>query len=114
MRRVINSTTRTAANRFWRTEKFDKIEIIPNIQKQSKTVYMYDAKTGEFLQEFSSIREAARITGYNRCTIQEHVTRNHIIKGKKHRFTNFKVNNLYDESSTTILNGVTSSEVKEK
>lgn len=116
IRRVLNIPNRHTKNRLWRTEKFDSVEIIPNnIQANSIRVYMYDSITGEFLQEFSSVREAARITGYNRCTIQEHVSRNNVKKGKKHTFKNYKVGNLYNESSTTIpFVEVDSSESKEE
>lgn len=112
IRRVVNVVTRSAVNRYWRTEKFDKIDIPILTQKHYKKVYMYDSQTGDFLQEFNSIREAARISGYNRCTIQEHVSRNNVKKGKYHTFKDFKVDNLYRESSTTIPCGVGSSESK--
>lgn len=116
IRRVINLPNKHAKNRLWRTERFDKVEVIPNnIQPNSIKVYMYDSITGDFLQEFNSVREAARITGYNRCTIQEHVGRNNVKKGKKHTFKDFKVDNLYNESSTTIpFVEVGSSEPKEE
>lgn len=113
--RVLNKPANHVKGRLWRTEKFDRIEVIQNnVQPHSKKVYMYDSKTGCFLEEFNSIREAARQTGYNRCTIQEHISRNNVKKGKKHTFKNFKVSNLYDESSTTIPSGVDSSESKRK
>lgn len=103
IRRVLNLPNRHTKHRLWKTEKFEKIEVIKNnIQSNSIKVYMYDSKTGEFLQEFSSVREAARLTGYNRCTIQEHVGRGNVKKGKNHTFKNYKVENLYNESSTTI------------
>lgn len=114
IRRVVNVENRSAVNRYWRSEKFDSIPLPDLTQKNCKKVYMYDSKTGELINEFNSIREAARITGYNRCTIQEHVTRKNVTKGKNHTFTDFKVDNLYNGSSTTILNGVGSSEPKEK
>lgn len=114
IRRVVNVEKRSAVNRYWRTEKFDSISIPILTQKHSKKIYMYDSSTGELINEFDSIREAARMTGYNRCTIQEHVTRKSVKKGKKHTFTDFKVDNLYNESSTTIPSEVGSSESKEK
>lgn len=103
VQRVVNIKDRTAKGFLWKTEKFDRVEVSNREQKNSVMVYMYDAQTGDFLQSFSSIREAARETGYNRSIIQDHVSRNIIKKGKKHRFTDFKVDNLFNESSTTIL-----------
>ena len=96
IRRVLNHPTRSAKNFYWRTEKTEKI-VLPTIKVQpnSKKVYMYDSVTGQFLQEFCSIREAAIKSGYNRWTIQEHVSRKKIKRGKKHTFRDFKVNNLY-------------------
>lgn len=112
IRRVLNLKNRRLHNRMWRTEKFDSIEPLENTkQKNSISVFLYDSNSGDFLAEFPSIREAARATGYNRCTIQEHVNRGHVVKGKKHTFRSFKVENLYNESSTTTVG---SSESKQK
>jgi len=63
------------------------------------------------LQAYASIREAAKITGFDRKTISDQVA----LKAKRERkyiFRDFKVNNLYDESSTTIPCGVESSDSK--
>lgn len=116
IRRVLNLPNKHVRNRLWKTEKIEKAEIIKNnIQPHSIKVYMYDSKSGNFLQEFSSIREAAKLTGYNRCTIQEHVSRKNVKKGRKHTFKNYKVENLYNGSSTTIpIMEVDSSESKEE
>jgi len=103
IRRVLNDPLHHVKGYLWKTEKFDKIEIIANnIQPSSKKIYIYDAKTGNFLREFSSIREAARETGYNRSTIQEQLSKEEVKRAKKYIFKYFKVDNLFDESSTTI------------
>lgn len=104
IRRALNQSTRTAGGYRWRTEKFDKIEVFENEEIKSKPIYMYDAKTGTLLNGFSSTRAAAAATGYNKKTIQDHA-RGNIKTGKKHLFRYFKVDNLYDESSTTIPDG---------
>lgn len=106
VRRVLNHPTRSMKGRYWRTEKKDKIELpITGIQPHSKKVYMYDSFTGELVHEYSSIREAARKAGYNRWTIQEHVSRKNVKKGVKYTFRDFKVDNLFNVSSTTISTG---------
>lgn len=103
IRRILNDSLHHVKNRLWKTEKFDKVEVIKNNnQPTSLTVYIYDAKTGDFLQEFASVREAARETGYNRSTIQEQLTKDVINRAKKYIFRYFKVDNLFNESSTTI------------
>lgn len=106
IRRVLNDPKHRVKNRLWKTEKFDKIEVVlNNIQKTSKNVYVYDAKTGDFIKSFSSVRETSRETGYNRSTIQEQLQKEKVTKAKKHIFKYFKVDNLFNESSTTIPEG---------
>lgn len=103
IRRILNDPLHHVKGRLWKTEKFNKVEVIKNNnQPTSLTVYIYDAKTGEFLQGFSSVREAARETGYNRSTIQEQLSKNVVKHAKKYIFRYFKVENLFNESSTTI------------
>lgn len=112
IRRIINDPIHHVRGRLWKTEKFDKVEIIPNnIQSNTKSIYRYDPITGEFLQEYASIREAAKITGFDRKTISDQVARK-AKRERKYVFRDFKVKNLYDESSTTIPSGVGSSESK--
>lgn len=112
IQRVLNILNRTVKQSVWLTEK--KEQILPvknNIQPLSKKIYQYDIKTGEFLRDFSSIREASKITGFDRKTISDQVA----LKSKKNNkylFRGFKVENIYDESSTTIQTGVDSSESK--
>lgn len=114
IRRVLNVPGHHVRGRLWRTEKFDKIEVIPNNQQPtSKPVYRYDPQTGEFLQAYSSIREAARVTGFDRSTIINQVALK-AKREKKYIFRDFKVDNLYNESSTTIPSGVDSSESKQE
>lgn len=114
IRRIINDNNHHVRNRLWKTEYYDQVPIIKNnVQKTSKMIYQYDPKTGDYIATFSSIRQAARITGYDRNIIIKQV-RQEEKKHTKYLFRSFKVNNLYDESSTTILNGVDSSESKEK
>lgn len=112
IRRIINDPIHHVRGRLWKTEYFKSVPIIANNQQPtSKKVYQYDPMTGIFLKEFSSIREAARITGYDKNTISLQIAE----KEKKHSkylFRGYKVNNIYDESSTTIRNGVDSSESK--
>lgn len=114
IRRVLNIPQHHVRNRLWRTEKFDSVEIIPNnIQPNTKPIFRYDPITGEFLQAYSSIREAAKQTGFDRKTISDQVA----LKAKRERkyiFRDFKVDNLYNESSTTIPSGVDSSESKQE
>lgn len=102
IQRVVNISDRRTANLFWRTIKVDRIEIPEmNAQKTSIKIYMYESKTGIFVKEFSSIREATRESGYDRSTIQNHI-RKKIISKKFYTFRDFKVDNLFNESSTTI------------
>ena len=114
IRRIINDPIHHVRNRLWKTEKVEQVPVIKNnIQSTSKKVYQYDPKTGELIGEFNSIREAAKITNYDRGTIKLQVDEKEK-KYSKYLFRGYKVNNLYDESSTTILNGVGSSESKQK
>ena len=102
IRRILNDPIHHVRDRLWRTEKFESVEIYANnIQPNIKPIYRYDPQTGEFLQSYASIREAAKITGFDRKTISDQVA----LKAKRERkyvFRDFKVDNLYDESSTTI------------
>ena len=103
IRRILNDKIHHVKGRLWKTEKFDKVEVIKNnVQPTSLAVYIYDAKTGNFLQEFSSVREASRETGYNRSTIREQLSKDVVKCAKKYIFRYFKVDNLFNESSTTI------------
>lgn len=109
IRKALNHPERTCANLLWRTQKFDKVEVLEP-KKINKQVYVYDAKTGFFLQEFSSIRETAR-NGYgDRRSIQrflagEKGTDPKWMKYCKYIFRPYKVDNIYSESSTTIPQG---------
>lgn len=104
IRRALNRPTRTAGGFRWRTEKFDKIKVFENEENKPKPIYMYDAKTGELLDEFSSIRIAATATGFDRRGIQR-ILQEKVKNPRKYIFRYFKVDNLYDESSTTIPDG---------
>lgn len=112
VRRVLNKDGHQARNRIWKTEKIERIEVPKRSILTSKAVYVYDAKSGELVSEFSSIREAARKTGYNRSTIMEQLRKKQVKKAHKYIFKYFKVSNLFDESSTTIPSGVESSDSK--
>lgn len=114
IRRVLNDPQHCVKNCYWKTEKFNKIEIQERkiVQPNSKKIYMYNAKTGDFIKEFNSIRETSRETGYNRSTIQEQLRREDVKKAKKFVFKYFKVDNLFNVSSTTIPCGVGLSEPK--
>lgn len=115
IRRVLNNPNHHVHGKLWRTEYFEKIDIVPKAQPQnSKSIFIYDAKTGDFIIEYPSIREAARETGYNRSTIQEQLQKSEVKRAKKYIFRYFKVDNLFNESSTTIPMGVDSSESKQK
>lgn len=105
IRRVVNHPYRSAKGRLWRTENFKFIEI-PEKEKQpnAKIIYQYDIKTGEFLCEYPSIRNAATATGFGRSSIQR-ILQEKTKKTQKYVFRYFKVDNLYDESSTTIPDG---------
>ena len=103
VRKALNTPNHVCKNMLWRTEFFERVEpLVRKPQKHYKKVYIYDAITGDFLKEYNSIREAARETGYNRSTIQEQLNKSEIKKSKKYIFRFFKVDNLFDESSTTI------------
>ena len=106
IRKSLNAPERTCADLFWRTQKFDKIEILEP-KKINKEVYIYDAKTGEFLQHCISIREAVRQGYGDRRSIQRHLmgkkgTDPKYMKFCNYIFRSFKVDNIYSESSTTI------------
>ena len=106
IRKALNKPDHVCKDMLWKTEFFEKVEpLIRKPQKHYKKVYIYDAQTGNFLMEYDSIREAARETGYNRSTIQEQLSRSKVKKSKKYIFRLFKVDNLFDESSTTIPQG---------
>lgn len=114
IRRILNVPNHHVRGRLWRTEKFEQVQIIPNNQQpNTKPVFRYDPLTGEFLQAYTSIREAAKITGFDRKTISDQVARK-AKREKKYIFRDFKVDNLYNESSTTIHCGVDSSESKQE
>lgn len=116
IRRILNELNHHVRGKVWMTEQFEKVEVVKNnIQATSQKVYMYDKATGAFLQEFSSLREAARETGHDRNCLRNQIETQNTARVKiKHLFRNFKVDNLYDESSTTIPSGVGSSEPKEE
>lgn len=103
IRKALNNSNKKSANSYWTTEKKEKIEISKeyNSQPHAKTIYQYDSTTGKLIEEFNSIREASRITGISRPTIQSHIS-GKVQKGKIYTFKDFKVDNLYSESSTTI------------
>lgn len=102
IRRVLNDPIHHVRHRLWKTEKFDHVEILPNkSQPNIKPVYRYDAITGNYLESYTSIRDAARITGFDRKTISDQVALK-AKKEKKYIFRGFKVDNIFNESSTTI------------
>lgn len=104
IRRILNQYNHHVRHRIWTTEFLEQAPIVEKTkQPNSKHIYMYDSKTGELVAEYNSIREAARLSGYNRWTIQEHTGRQHIKLGKWHTFSTEKYENLFKgESSTTI------------
>ena len=114
VRKALNHPERTCANLFCRTQKLDSVEVLEP-KKINKEVYIYDSKTGDFLIEFPSIREASR-NGYgDRRQIQRHLaglkgTDPKWMKYCKYIYRSFKVDNVYSGSSTTIE--VVSSETK--
>lgn len=102
IRRTVNNGSHKVRGYIWRTEKLDYIDVTPTgIQLSSKHIYQYDVKTGQYITEFASIREAARETGFDRKTISDQVAQKDKRHGK-YLFRSFKVDNIYDESSTTI------------
>ena len=102
IRRAINTSCHTAKDYFWRTFKADSIEVPADyVRPVPRTICMYNVESGDFIQEFASIREAARSTIYTRQQISGEMP-----EGSKHVFKTFKVDNLYRESSTTIQNEV--------
>lgn len=116
IQRAISDEAHTVKGYIWKTEKVDHVQPRDNRlhQASSKPIYMYDSKTGEFLREFPSIRDATRQTGYDRATIKNQATRGTALIGHKHCFRTYKIDNLYDESSTTSLEDVDSSESKQE
>ena len=103
VRRVVNTSNHICKGRIWKTERFDKVEpMLWQVQCVSKAVYSYNAKTGELIAEYNSIREAARETGYDRKTIQSQLQKGNSTAAKKIAFRSYKVDNLFNESSTTI------------
>ena len=103
VKRVVNLSNRTCKGRIWKTERFDHVDpFVFEPQKTCKRVYVYDAKTGDYIKEYESVRECARESGYNRSTIQEQLHRENVRQAKKYIFRYFKVDNLFNESSTTI------------
>lgn len=106
IRKALNAPERTCADLFWRTQKFDKIEILEP-KKINKEVYIYDAKTGNFLHHCDSIRDAVRQGYGDRRNIQRFLMGKKSpelkwMKQCKYVFRSFKVDNIYSESSTTI------------
>ena len=68
IRRVLNDPMHHVRGRLWRTEKFDQVEVFKNnIQPNTKPIYRYDPQTGEFLQAYASIREAAKFADAPEC-----------------------------------------------
>lgn len=109
VRKALNHPERTCSNLLWRTQKFDKIEVLEP-KETNRRVYIYDAKSGDFLQEFPSIRETVR-NGYgDRRSIQRFLagkkgTDPQWMECCKYIFRSYKVDNIYSESSTTITVG---------
>lgn len=103
IRKALHHPEKRAADSYWRFEKHDKIEPSKmwNHQPHAKKIYRYSSKTGELIDEFDSVREANRITGISRPTIQSHIS-GKVKIGKDYTFRLDKLINLYDESSTTI------------
>lgn len=95
IRRIINSHIHHVKGMLWLTEKFEQIEVVENnIQATSKNIHQYDPKSGEYICSFNSIREAAKLTGFDRKTISDQVAG----KSKKHTkyyFSSLKVDNIY-------------------
>lgn len=102
IRRTLNQLNHHVKQRVWMTEKFERVEVVPkNVQATSKKVYMYDSKTGQYLQEFDSLRAAAKDTAIPRNYITTSATEE-TIQGKYPRlFRFYKVECLSLESSTT-------------
>ncbi len=114
IQRIVNCKDHRVKNCVWLTEYFEQIQIEKNnLQPNSKEIFEYDCKTGNYLRSFSSIRQAARETGYDRKTISDQVA-NKSKKHSKYLFSSLKVDNIYDGSSTTIPCGVDSSESKQR
>ena len=66
-----------------------------------KKVYMYDGKTGQYLQEFDSLRAAARDTAIPRSYIATSATEEKTWGKYPRLFRFYKVDCLSLESSTT-------------
>ena len=102
IRRALNQLNHHVKQKTWMTEKFDQIEVVPkNVQATSKKVYMYDSKTGEYLQEFGSLRAAAKETAIPRSYITTSATTENIFSKYPRLFRFYKVECLSLESSTT-------------
>lgn len=103
IRRVLNNLSRHVKGYVWTTQQTDFVEVVKNnIQPAAVGVYMYNKQTGELINQFASLREAARETGYDRALISNLVRGGYSLKCKNYLFKNYKVDNLYNESSTTI------------
>lgn len=105
IRRTLNQLNHHVKQRVWMTEKFEQIKVIPkNVQATSKKVYMYDSKTGQYLQEFDSLRAAAKDTMLPRSYITTSATEENIISKYPRLFRFYKVDVLSLKSSTTNSN----------
>ena len=102
IRRILNELNHHVRGKVWMTEQFEKVEVVKNnVQATSQQVYMYDSKTGQYLQEFESLRAAARATEIPRYYITK-CAREETYKSKyPYLFRSFKVDKLSLESSTT-------------
>lgn len=102
IRRTLNQLNHHVKQRVWMTEKFERVEVVPkNVQATSKKVYMYDSKTGQYLQEFDSLRAAAKDTAIPRSYIAASATEERIWGKYPRLFRFYKVDYLSLESSTT-------------
>lgn len=102
IRRTLNQLNHHVKQRVWMTEKFERVEVVPkNVQATSKKVYMYDGKTGQYLQEFDSLRAAARDTTIPRSYIATSATEERTWGKYPRLFRFYKVDCLSLESSTT-------------
>lgn len=105
IRRTLNQLNHHVKQRVWMTEKFEQIKVVPkNVQMTSKKVYMYDSKTGQYLQEFDSLRAAAKDTTLPRSYITASATEENIISKYPRLFRFYKVDVLSLKSSTTNSN----------
>lgn len=102
IRRTLNQLNHHVKQRVWMTEKFERVKVVPkNVQATSKKVYMYDGKTGQYLQEFDSLRAAARDTTIPRSYIATSATEERTWGRYPRLFRFYKVDCLSLESSTT-------------